>query len=73
MKANMELINEIISAGAISDTHLRMLVDKIIITEHNSKLQIEICIKAQFRMHLDFYDENGEINEKCFEIAVLPA
>ena len=73
MKANMELINEIVSAGAISDTHLRMLVDKIVITEHNGKLQIEICIKAQFRIHLDFYDENGEINEKCFEIAVLPA
>ncbi|MEG1972670.1 MAG: hypothetical protein RR315_05865, partial [Oscillospiraceae bacterium] len=59
--------------GSISDTHLRMLLDKIYIRKRADGLQIEICIKAQFRRHVDFYNENGEITEKCFEMWVPEA
>ena len=45
-----------------------MLVEEIIITEKDKKLDITIVLKAEFRRHMDFYDENGEITEKAFEI-----
>jgi len=62
------LIEQIVTDGAISDTNLRMLVEEIIITEKDKKLDITIVLKAEFRRHMDFYDENGEITEKAFEI-----
>jgi site-specific DNA recombinase len=71
IKQSIDLIDEIIASDNINDTHLRMLVDEIIIKEYESGLQIEICLKAQFRMHYDIYDENGELCEKNFELAVL--
>ena len=45
-----------------------MLVEEIIITEKDKKLDITIVLKAEFRRHMVFYDENGEITEKAFEI-----
>lgn len=62
------MIEQIVTDGAISDTNLRMLVKEIIITEKDKKLDITIVLKAEFRRHMDFYDENGEITEKAFEI-----
>lgn len=67
MKQNIDLIDEIVSAGAISDTHLRMLVDEITILEKDKKLTISISLKAEFRRHQDYYDDNGNINERSFE------
>ena len=68
MKHSTDLIEQIVEDGAISDTNLRMLVDEIVITEKDKKLDITINLKAEFRRHLDFYDENGEITEKAFAI-----
>lgn len=62
------MIEQIVTDGAISDTNLRMLVEEIIITEKDKKLDITIVLKAEFRRHMVFYDENGEITEKAFEI-----
>ena len=70
LKSGIEMMDEIIAERKISDAHLRMLVEKIIIHEQDQKLRIEICLKADFRQHIDFYDENGQISEKAFEMAV---
>ena len=72
MKSVIEMMDEIIAERKISDAHLRMLVEKIIIHEQEKKLQIEICLKADFRQHIDFYDENGQISDKAFEMVVQP-
>lgn len=52
--------------GAISDANLRLLVDKIIITEKDKKLNIKIKLNAKFQGHKDYYDTNGLIAEKMF-------
>ncbi len=45
MKKSVELLDGIIADGAISDTHLRMLVDEIVIYEKNGKLDIQITLR----------------------------
>lgn len=66
MKDSIEIIEEIIKEGAISDANLRLLVDKIIITEKNKKLKIKIKLNGKFQRHKDCYDENGNLTEKAF-------
>ena len=66
MKDSVEIIEEIIKEGAISDANLRLLVDKIIITEKNKKLKIKIKLNGKFQRHKDCYDENGNLTEKAF-------
>lgn len=66
MKDSVEIIEEIIKEGAISDANLRLLIDKIIITENNKKLKIKIKLNAKFQRHKDCYDENGNLTEKAF-------
>ena len=66
MKDSVEIIEEVIKEGAISDAKLRLLVDKIIITENNKKLKIKIKLNAKFQRHKDCYDENGNLTEKIF-------
>jgi hypothetical protein len=63
IKHGIELLDEIIAGGGISDTHLRMLVDEIIVDEVDGKLSIEVCLKAAFRRHYDVYDEFMELIE----------
>ena len=66
MKDSVEIIEEIIKEGAISDANLRLLVDKIIIFEKGKKLKIKIKLNAKFRKHKDCYDENGNLTESTF-------
>ncbi|MDD4494071.1 MAG: recombinase family protein [Eubacteriales bacterium] len=73
IKESIDLIDQIIAEGGISDTHLRMLVDVIEISEDEKGLDISIVIKAPFRQHIDIYDSNGEIIERHFESWVFPA
>lgn len=68
MKHSTDLIEQIVEDGAIGDTNLRMLVDEIVITAKDKMLDITINLKAEFRRHIDFYDENGEITEKAFAV-----
>lgn len=60
MKRDLRLMNEILAEGKISESHLRLLVEKIFISERGGKLDLEICLKAPFRSHMDYY-ENGEL------------
>lgn len=66
MKDSVEIIEEIIKEGAISDANLRLLVDKIIIFVRDKKLKIKIKLNAKFQRHKDCYDDNGIVSEKIF-------
>ncbi len=45
-KEGIDMLDEIVRNGAISDTSLRMLVKKIIITERKGKMKIKIHRKT---------------------------
>lgn len=59
LKKTVDLIEEIIKDGAISDANLRLLVDEIKIYESDKKLRIEINLKAKFTKHYEIYGESG--------------
>ena len=54
IKSGIDMLDEIISEGAISNTHLRMLIKEILIAEVDGKLRIKIQMKAKFSSHIDF-------------------
>lgn len=64
LKRDISLIDDILREGKMSEAHLRMLVEKILVHEENGKLDLEIRLKAPFRDHLDVF-ENGEQTD-CF-------
>lgn len=66
MKDSVEIIEEIIKEGVISDANLRLLVNKIIIFEKDKKLSIKIKLNAKFQRHKDCYNDNGIVLEKIF-------
>ena len=62
MKHTMELIDEIIKEGEISDANLRQLIDKIIIYESSDGLRIQVNLRADFTEHMIILDEFGKHN-----------
>ena len=60
MKKSVELLDGIIADGAISDTHLRMLVDEIVIYEKNGKLDIQIK-NALMKHFYSIYDYSIQV------------
>ena len=66
MKESVDLIEQIIQEGAISDANLRLLVDSIVISEKDKKLHIKINLNAKFERHKDCYDEEGNLTERMF-------
>lgn len=60
IKEGIDMLDEIIAAGAVSDTHLRMLIQEIIINEKNGKLKIKIQVKAKFSSHIDFIPDEDD-------------
>lgn len=63
IKSVVELIDDVLSDGAISDANLRLLVNKIIITEEGDKLDVHIKLNAKFTAHTLMYDENGKMTD----------
>ncbi|MCI6149299.1 MAG: recombinase family protein [Flintibacter sp.] len=59
LKRDIRLIDDILQDGEMSEAHLKMLVEKILVHEEDGKLDLEIRLKAPFRDHLDIF-ENGE-------------
>ena len=59
IKRDISLIDDILQDGKMSEAHLKMLVEKILVHEEDGKLDLEIRLKAPFRDHLDIF-ENGE-------------
>ena len=72
LKNSMEMLDGIITDGALNDAHLRMLVDQITVSEKNGRLSVKIELNGNFRMHLDTYNESGEITERDSEIWCFP-
>ena len=66
MKESIDIIEQIIKEGAISDANLRLLVDSIVISEKNKKLHIKINLNAKFEWHKDCYDEEGNLTDRMF-------
>ncbi len=64
LKQNISLIDDILREGKMSEAHLRMLVEKILVHEEDGRLDLEIRLKAPFRDHLDVF-ENGAQTD-CF-------
>ena len=62
LKRDIRMMDDILSEGNISESNLRLLVEKIYISEHDGKLDVDIHLKAPFRTHVDFY-EKGEVVE----------
>lgn len=58
LKRDISLIDDILRESKMSEAHLRMLVEKILIHEEDGRLDLEIRLKAPFRDHLDVF-ENG--------------
>ena len=67
LKRDISLIDDILREGKMSEAHLRMLVEKILVHEEDGRLDLEIRLKAPFRDHLDVF-ENGEQTD-CFPSA----
>ena len=66
------MFDEIVRNGAISDTSLRMLIKKIIITERKVKLKIKIQLNADFSTHIDFLrDEDDPMYKSHGDILVV--
>ena len=66
MKESVDLIEQIIQEGAISDANLRLLVDSVVISEKDKKLHIKINLNAKFERHKDYYDTEGNLTERMF-------
>ena len=66
MKESIDIIEQIIQEGAISDANLRLLVDSIVISEKDKKLRIKINLNAKFERHKDCYDDEGNLTESVF-------
>ena len=47
----------------MTEAHIRLLVEKILVREHDGKIDLDIRIKAPFRSHIDHY-EGGELIER---------
>ncbi|MEF2919216.1 MAG: recombinase family protein [Acutalibacteraceae bacterium] len=60
IKQTVDLIEEIVKDGAISNANLRLLVDEIKMYESDKRLKIEINLKANFAKHFEIYGESGE-------------
>ena len=67
LKRDISLIDDILREGKMSEAHLRMLVEKILVHEEDGRLDLEVRLKAPFRDHLDVF-ENGAQTD-CFPTA----
>ena len=60
IKEGIDMLDEIVAAGAVSDAHLRMLVEEIVINEKKGKLKIKIKMRAKFSSHIDFIPNEND-------------
>ena len=59
IKSTIELLEKIIQEGEISDANIRMLVNKIVVSEQNGMISIQIKLNAKFTNHIMTYDEDN--------------
>lgn len=58
LKKDISLMDDILAEEKISEAHLRMLIEKIVIHETMEGISLDIQVKAPFQNHTDTY-ENG--------------
>ena len=63
LKNTLEIMEKIVAEGAVSNSNLRQLIDKIVIYETADGLDIRIRIQANFTTHMKIYDGEGEQQE----------
>ena len=62
LRRDIKLMDDILSEGRISDTNLRLLVERIYISERDGKLDLDIHLKAPFRTHGFVFDGDKVID-----------
>ena len=60
MKRTIDLMEEIIKEGEISDVNLRMLVEKIVLYDTIEGMRIEVKLNADFTEHMVIFNSDGE-------------
>ncbi|WP_409969173.1 recombinase family protein [Bengtsoniella intestinalis] len=58
LRRDIRLMDDILSYGKIAGSQLRLLVEGIVISEVDGKLDLEITLKAPFRDHKDVYEDS---------------
>lgn len=66
LRKDIDLIDDILADGKISEAHLRMLIERIYVYETEGGLSLEIKVKAPFQNHTDSY-ENGVLTNSEIE------
>ena len=66
LKEGMDLIDGVLVYNTISNVSLRLLIEGILISDKNGKLNVSITLKGDFRHHIDIY-EDGEVTDRFFE------
>lgn len=59
---SIEIYNKIIDEGTISNSDLRMLIEKVVISERNKKLDINIILNGKLKEHALDLDEVQKLN-----------
>lgn len=59
IKSTIELLEKIVQEGEITDANIRMLVNKIVVSEQNGMISIQIKLNAKFTNHILTCNEDG--------------
>ena len=65
---NISLIDQILADGQMTEVHLRLLIEKILVYETEGGLRLEIKVKAPFQNHTDTYENGVLTNSELEEI-----
>ena len=68
LKKDISLIDQILEDGQLTESHLRLLIEKIIVFETEDGLHLEIKVKAPFQNHTDTYENGVLTNSELEEI-----
>lgn len=66
LKKDISLLDEILAEEQLSESHLRLLVERIYVYENKGALTLDIQLKAPFCSHTDTY-ENGVLTNRELE------
>ena len=68
LRKDISLIDQILADGQMTEAHLRLLIEKILVYETEGGLRLEIKVKAPFQNHTDTYDNGVLTNSELEEI-----
>ena len=68
LKKDISLIDQILEDGQLTEAHLLLLIEKIIVFETEDGLHLEIKVKAPFQNHTDTYENGVLTNSELEEI-----